>query len=142
MLAKITGPRSGVEAVIHSWDPNGGGPVNTACFFNDRRVQHREEPGTAPAAAVAAAGEPRLTWGQAREGCYYDRLFLNATLDERYRIQYPVYNIQFSAPGFPRAGAIPWDPKYLTAAGIEALVRACDTDEPKRLLGAFLKRKR
>jgi len=55
-------------------------------------------------------------------GRFYDRLFLNATLDERFRIQYPVYNIQFSFPGFPRAGAVPWDPKYLTVAGLQALI--------------------
>ncbi|HYS53151.1 MAG TPA: TonB-dependent receptor [Thermoanaerobaculia bacterium] len=55
-------------------------------------------------------------------GRYYDRLFLNATLDERYRIQYPVYRIEFSQPGFPRTGAVLWDPKYLSVAGLQALV--------------------
>jgi hypothetical protein len=57
-------------------------------------------------------------------GRYYDRLFLNATLDERYRLQFPVYNIQFSPDGLPRNGGptIKWDPKYESAAGLSALI--------------------
>jgi outer membrane receptor protein involved in Fe transport len=57
-------------------------------------------------------------------GKYYDRLFLNATLDERYRLQYPVYNIQFSPTGAPRNGGatIKWDPSYLSVAGLNALI--------------------
>ncbi|HVT03189.1 MAG TPA: TonB-dependent receptor [Thermoanaerobaculia bacterium] len=53
-------------------------------------------------------------------GRYYDRLFLNATLDERFRLQYPVYRINFSADG--ANGTVKWDPKYLTAAGLSALI--------------------
>ncbi len=53
-------------------------------------------------------------------GRYYDRLYLNSTLDERFRLQYPVYNIQFSSDG--RAGTIKWDPSYLTVAGLNALI--------------------
>ena len=57
-------------------------------------------------------------------GKYYDRLFLNATLDERYRLQYPVYNIQFSPTGAPRNGGptIKWDPSFLSVAGLNALI--------------------
>src|SRR5438105_14554234 len=53
-------------------------------------------------------------------GRYYDRLFLNATLDERYRLQYPVYRIEFSPTGAPRNGGstIKFDPSYLTRAGL------------------------
>ena len=53
-------------------------------------------------------------------GRYYDRLFLNATLDERFRLQYPVYRIQFSPDGRP--GTIKWDPSYLTPAGLYGLI--------------------
>ncbi len=57
-------------------------------------------------------------------GKYFDRLFLNATLDERYRLQYPVYNIQFSPTGAPRNGGptIKFDPSFLTLAGLNALI--------------------
>jgi hypothetical protein len=53
-------------------------------------------------------------------GRFYDRLFLNATLDERYRLQFPVYRIQFSPDGRP--GTIQWDPRYLTREGLSALI--------------------
>jgi hypothetical protein len=53
-------------------------------------------------------------------GRYYDRLFLNATLDERYRLQFPVYRIEFSPDGRP--GTIKWNDSYLSKAGLDALV--------------------
>jgi carboxypeptidase family protein len=53
-------------------------------------------------------------------GRYYDRLFLNATLDERYRLQFPVYRIEFSPDGRP--GTIQWNNSYLTPAGLSALI--------------------
>jgi hypothetical protein len=56
-------------------------------------------------------------------GRYYDRLFLNATLDERFRLQFPVYRIEFAAPGrTPAPGQTAWDPKYLTKAGLDQLI--------------------
>src|SRR5258707_11242159 len=57
-------------------------------------------------------------------GKSHARLFLNATLDERYRLQFPVYNIQFSPDGLPRNGGptVKWDPKYESAAGLAALI--------------------
>jgi hypothetical protein len=56
-------------------------------------------------------------------GRYFDRLYLNATLDERYRLQFPVYNIQFAAPGrAPGPGQIVWNPAYLSAAGLAGLI--------------------
>ena len=56
-------------------------------------------------------------------GRFYDRLFLNATLDERFRLQFPVYRIAFSNPNFAAIpGRVVWDPKYLSFAGLQALV--------------------
>jgi carboxypeptidase family protein/TonB-dependent receptor-like protein len=68
-------------------------------------------------------------------GKYYDRLFLNITLDERYRLQFPVYNIQFSPTGAPRGGGatVKWDPSYLTLAGLNALI-AQGTTHPEIFL--------
>jgi outer membrane receptor protein involved in Fe transport len=53
-------------------------------------------------------------------GKYYDRLFLNATLDERYRLQYPVYRIEFSPDGRP--GTIKWNESFLSTAGLNSLI--------------------
>lgn len=53
-------------------------------------------------------------------GKYYDRLFLNATLDERFRLQFPVYRFAFSADGRP--GTIKWNDSYLTPAGLQGLI--------------------
>ena len=58
-------------------------------------------------------------------GRYYDRLFLNATLDERYRLQFPVFRIEFSPDGRP--GTIKFDPSFLTPAGLHALVASGQT---------------
>jgi hypothetical protein len=53
-------------------------------------------------------------------GRFYDRLFLNGTLDERYRLQFPVYRIEFSPDGRP--GTVKFDPKYLTTTGLDQLI--------------------
>lgn len=58
-------------------------------------------------------------------GRYYDRLFLNSTLDERFRGQFPTYRIEFAAPGAPCGGTgqpLCWNPSYLSAAGLQGLV--------------------
>jgi len=56
-------------------------------------------------------------------GRYYDRLFLNATLDERFRLQFPVYHIAFSNPSLPPVpGQVVWNPSYFSAAGLQALI--------------------
>lgn len=56
-------------------------------------------------------------------GKYYDRLFLNATLDERYRLQYPVYQIEFAGQGVaPTNGQVTFNPSDLTPAGLNALI--------------------
>ena len=53
-------------------------------------------------------------------GKYYDRLFLNATLDERFRLQFPVYRFEFSPDGRP--GTIKWNDAYITPAGLQGLI--------------------
>lgn len=53
-------------------------------------------------------------------GKYYDRLFLNSTLDERFRLQFPVYRFNFSKDGRP--GTIKFNDSYLTPAGLQGLV--------------------
>jgi outer membrane receptor protein involved in Fe transport len=53
-------------------------------------------------------------------GRYYDRLFLNATFDERYRLQFPVYRLQFSPDGRP--GTIQWNDRYLSREGLSQLI--------------------
>jgi outer membrane receptor protein involved in Fe transport len=53
-------------------------------------------------------------------GRYYDRLFLNSTLDERFRLQFPVFRFNFSPEGRP--GTIKWDPAFFSAEGLRALV--------------------
>ncbi len=57
-------------------------------------------------------------------GRYFDRLFLNATLDERYRLQFPVYRIEFSPTGAMRNGGptIKWDPSFMSIAGLNQLI--------------------
>lgn len=65
-------------------------------------------------------------------GKYYDRLFLNATLDERYRLQYPVYRIEFSPDG--RAGTIKWNDSYFTQAGLNGLIASGQTNPEIYLL--------
>src|SRR5207249_1948157 len=53
-------------------------------------------------------------------GRFYDRLFLASAMEERFRLQYPTFTIQFSPTGAPRDGAptVKWDPKYMSAAGL------------------------
>jgi outer membrane receptor protein involved in Fe transport len=53
-------------------------------------------------------------------GKYYDRLFLNSTLDERFRLQFPVYRFAFSSDGHP--GTIKWNDAYGTPAGLQGLI--------------------
>ena len=53
-------------------------------------------------------------------GKYYDRLFLNSTLDERFRLQFPVYRFEFSSDGHP--GTIKWNDSYLTPSGLQGLI--------------------
>jgi outer membrane receptor protein involved in Fe transport len=57
-------------------------------------------------------------------GRYYDRLFFNAGLDERFRGQFPVYHFFFSPTGADFEGhpTIKWDPSYLSLTGLNALI--------------------
>ena len=57
-------------------------------------------------------------------GRYYDRLYFNAGLDERFRGQFPVYHFFFSVTGADFEGhpTIKWDPSYLSVTGLNALI--------------------
>jgi hypothetical protein len=58
-------------------------------------------------------------------GRYYDRIFYNAGLDERYRLQYATRMFRFSATGgFDPNGfdTIAWDQSYLSKAGLDSLI--------------------
>ena len=57
-------------------------------------------------------------------GRYYDRLFLNAAVEERFHLQYPQYRIEFSPNGQPRNGGptVQWNPSYMTVAGLQSLI--------------------
>jgi hypothetical protein len=58
-------------------------------------------------------------------GIFYDRLYDNATIDETYRRQHPEYFINFTAPGTqPTANTTPWNPQYMSRAGLNALIAA------------------
>ncbi len=61
-------------------------------------------------------------------GKYYDRLFLNSTLDERFRLQFPVYRFSFSPDG---SSGIKWDPSFMSAAGLQALINSGHTLNPE-----------
>jgi outer membrane receptor protein involved in Fe transport len=58
-------------------------------------------------------------------GRYYDRIFYNAGLDERYRLQYETRLFRFSATGGPDPNGfdtIAWDPAYLSKAGLDSVI--------------------
>ncbi|MEP7344941.1 MAG: hypothetical protein ABI877_06735, partial [Gemmatimonadaceae bacterium] len=69
-------------------------------------------------------------------GVYYDRSNYNNGLDEKFRLQYKVINIAFSADGLPRNGnpTTIWDPKYLSKAGLDALVATGTAGNPEAFL--------
>jgi len=52
-------------------------------------------------------------------GKYYDRLFLNSTLNERFNLQFPSYRFHFSPDG---SSGTKWDPSYLTIPGLQSLI--------------------
>jgi hypothetical protein len=108
------------------------GKVDPSYFSNgNNRSQYKNEiqPRLGVSYDLRGDGKSILFGGAGR---YYDRLFLNATLDERYRLQFPVYNIQFSPDGRP--GTILWDPSYLTPAGLHALIASGQTSPEIYLL--------
>jgi Carboxypeptidase regulatory-like domain/TonB dependent receptor len=57
-------------------------------------------------------------------GKYYDRTLYNDILDEKFRLQWPVYHFFFSKDGSPQGGnpAIKWDPSYLSQNGLNNLI--------------------
>ena len=57
-------------------------------------------------------------------GIFYDRLNFNATLDESYRRQYQQYTFQFqqNAADTLNPAKIPWNPAYMSRAGLEGLI--------------------
>jgi hypothetical protein len=69
-------------------------------------------------------------------GRYYDRVFYNAGLDERFRLQYAVRTFQFSLDGAPRNGqpTIIWDPSYQSQAGLDGLIAAGIAPTPEVFL--------
>ena len=69
-------------------------------------------------------------------GLFYDRSNFNNGLDERYRLQYLNRNFQFSADGLPRNGrqTLRWDPSYLTAAGLDAVIASGQAPQPEVFL--------
>jgi outer membrane receptor protein involved in Fe transport len=109
------------------------GKVDPTYFANgNNRQQYKNEIQPRLGFSYDLKGDGRtVVFGGA--GRYYDRLFLNATLDERYRLQFPVYRIEFSTDG-KTPGTIKWDPKYLSAAGLNALVASGATSPEIYLL--------
>lgn len=96
------------------------GKVDPSYFSNgNNRSQYKNEfqPRLSLSYDLRGDGKTILFGGAGR---YYDRTFLNATLDERYRLQYPVYRIEFSPDGRP--GTIQFNPAFLTPAGLNALI--------------------
>ncbi len=69
-------------------------------------------------------------------GRYYDRVLYNYILDERFRLQYAVRKFLFSANGGVRDGlpTIPWDPAYLSAAGLNGLIARGTAPNPEVFL--------
>ncbi|HEY0778606.1 MAG TPA: hypothetical protein VGD56_11630, partial [Gemmatirosa sp.] len=58
----------------------------------------------------------------ASAGIFYDRIPFNSTLDESYRAQHPIYNVNFSANG--AGGTVKWDTTLFTRAGLNALINS------------------
>jgi hypothetical protein len=71
-------------------------------------------------------------------GRYYDRIFYNAGLDEKYRLQWELRTFEFSLDGAPRAGqaTIVWDPSYQSRAGLDGLIARNVAPNPEVFLVA------
>ncbi len=70
-------------------------------------------------------------------GRYYDRIYYNAGLDEKFRLQYAVRTFRFSANGLPDPNGfstIAWKPEYLSKAGLDALIAAGVAPTPEVFL--------
>jgi outer membrane receptor protein involved in Fe transport len=57
-------------------------------------------------------------------GRYYDRVFYNAGLDEKFRLQWGVRTFRFSLDGAPRNGqsTIVWQPSFQSKAALDGLI--------------------
>ena len=108
------------------------GKVDPSYFSNgSNRAQYKNEYQPRLGFSYDLRGDSKtVVFGGA--GRYYDRLFLNATLDERYRLQFPVYRIEFSPDGRP--GTIKWQDSYLSVAGLNALIASGQTSPEIYLL--------
>jgi len=108
------------------------GKVDPSYFSNgSNRQQYKDEVQPRVGFSFDLRGDGRSILF-AGAGRYYDRNFLNATLDERYRLGFPVYRIEFSPDG--RHGTIQWDPRYLSAAGLNGLISSGVTNPEIYLL--------
>jgi hypothetical protein len=80
--------------------------------------------------ALTGSGRHVLFGGYGR---YYDRVFYNAGLDEKFRLQYAVRTFRFSADGAPRDGqqTLVWNPSYLSKAGLDGLIASGTAPNPE-----------
>ncbi len=57
-------------------------------------------------------------------GKFYDRLEYNATLDETYRRQHPIYRINFAPNGTGANNTYAWNASYFSRSGLNTLVQS------------------
>jgi hypothetical protein len=70
-------------------------------------------------------------------GRYYDRIYYNAGLDEKFRLQYSVLTFRFSADGSPDPNGNPtiaWKPEYLSKAALDNLISSGVAPRPEVFL--------
>jgi hypothetical protein len=82
---------------------------------------------------LTGAGRHVLFGGYGR---YYDRIFYNAGLDEKFRLQWGVRTFRFSLDGAPRNGqaTIVWNPSYQSKAGLDGLIASGVAPNPEVFL--------
>jgi hypothetical protein len=70
-------------------------------------------------------------------GRYYDRIYYNAGLDEKFRLQYAVRTFRFSADGRPDPNGNPtiaWRPEYLSKAALDNFIATGTAPRPEVFL--------
>jgi outer membrane receptor protein involved in Fe transport len=79
---------------------------------------------------LSGKGQTTLFAGYGR---YFDRVLYNYTLDERFRLQYPIRVFRFSADGSPRDGqpTLVWQPQYLSKAGLNGVIASGQAGNPE-----------
>ncbi|HEX9164239.1 MAG TPA: TonB-dependent receptor, partial [Thermoanaerobaculia bacterium] len=88
---------------------------------------------------LSGAGKSVIYGGAGR---YYDRIFFNSTFDERYRQQFPLFNINFRPPGSDPAkfpNTVEWNPKFLDPANLNAQIATGGNPPQIFLLNSNLK---